>query len=177
MMGYFKDWWKSLFSGSGETDQLGFPVLKSEDIPPMPEVKPPKPGKDISEPVLSFVEVYKANPKRFKVFVLWSENENEYGKKEFLGDELKDTQANKTFSMAQEYAGYTITRATERGLEDVYHWNYNYRAIKNTSWMTVDERELVFNVVKSERTERAKSLLEKKEILTRKRLTKLYKGE
>ena len=170
-----KSWWNSLWEGNQNEDENGLPRL-TETVP-MPEVKPCKPDKDISEPVLSFVEVYKANPKRFKVFILRSENENEYGKKEFLWYELKDTQANKTFSIVQEYAGYTITRSTERGLEDVYDWNYTYRAIKNTSWMTTDEREFVFNVIESERTERAKSLLKKKEILTRKRLTKLYKGE
>ena len=171
----FKSWWNSLWEGNQNVDENGLPRL-TESIS-MPEVKPCKPEKNISDPVLSFVEVYKANPKRFKVFMLWSENENEYGKKEFLGYELKDTQANKTFSLAQEYVGCTVTKSTERGLEDEYHWNYNYRAIKNTSWMTADERELVFTTVENERTERAKSLLAKKEILTRKRLTKLYKGE
>lgn len=170
-----KSWWHSLWEGNQNVDENDLPRLTSGIG--IPEVKPCKPEKDISEPVLSFVEVYKANPKRFKVFTLWSEDENQYGKKEFLGYELKDTQANKTFSMAQEYAGYTITRSTERGMEDEYHWNYTYGAIKNTSWMTADEREFAFNVVEGERTGRAKNLLEKKETLTRKRLTKLYKGE
>lgn len=170
-----KSWWNSLWEGNQNVDENGLPRLT--ETMSIPKVTPCKPEKDISEPVLSFVEVYKVNPKRFKVFMLWSENENEYGKKEFLGYELKDTQANKTFSMSQDYAGYTITKYTERGLEDVYHWNYTYRAIKNTSWMTPDERELVFTTVEYERTERAKSLLAKKEVLTRKRLTKLYKGE
>lgn len=50
-MGYFKDWWKSLFSGSGETDELGFPMLKRENI---------------SEPVQTLVRLFKENPKRFK---------------------------------------------------------------------------------------------------------------
>lgn len=169
-----KSWWKSLFQ-EPDLSTSGLPKVTC-DVP-MPEVKPLKSEKDISEPVLSFIEVYKANPKRFKVFNLWSEDENEYGRKEFLGYELKDTQANKTFSMAQEYSGYTVTKSAERGMEDEYHWNYTYRGIKNTSWMTADERELVFNIVESERTERAKRLLVKKESLTRKRLTKLYKGE
>lgn len=176
-MGYFKDWWKSLFSDSGETDELGFPTLKRENITPMSEVKPCKPQKNISEPVLSFIEVYKANPKRFKVFTLWSEYENEYGKKEFLGYELKDTQVNKTFSLSAIYVGCTVVKSAERGMGDEYHWNYAYRAIKNTSWMTTEERELVVTVVEKERTERAKSLLAKKETMTRERLTKLYKGE
>lgn len=170
-----KSWWNSLWEGNQNVDENGLPRL-TETVP-MSEVKPCKPEKDISEPVFSFLEVYKVNPKRFKVFVLWSENKNEYGKKEFLGYELKDTQANKTFSMVKECVDYTITRATERGMEDEYHWIYNYRAIKNTSWLTTDERELIFTTVESERTERAKNLLIKKEALMRKRLTKLYKGE
>ena len=170
-----KSWWNSLWEGNQNVDENGLPRLT--EVLPIPEVKPCKPEKDISEPVLSFIEVYKANPKRFKVFMLWSEEENEYGKKEFIGYELKDTQANKTFSMSQEYAGYTITKSAERGMEDEYLWNYTYKAIKNTFWMTADEREFVFTVIEKERTERAKNLLANKEALARKRLTKLYKGE
>lgn len=172
-MGYFKDWWKSLFSGSGETDELGFPVMKREDIPPMPKVKPPKPEKDISEPVLSFVEIYKENPKRFKVLVLWSEPTNALEQKEFLGFELRDTKLNKRFSVNENCS--CLTTRTGSGI--VYRWNYTYSAIKNTSWMTEDEKDLVYNFVKIEREERRKSLHLKKETLQRKRLTKLYKGE
>lgn len=176
-MGYFKDWWKSLFSGSGETDELGFPVLKREDILPMPEVKPPKPEKEISEPVLSFIEVYKANPKRFKVRTIWSEHENQYGSKDLVGFELRDTKANKRFSLNREYAGYTIRKSTEKGVEDEYVEYYIYSPVKNTFWMTADERKLVFETVETERLERGNSLLARKEKLQRERLTKLYKGE
>lgn len=172
-MGYFKDWWKSLFSGSSETDELGFPVLKREDIPPMPEVKPPKPENDISEPVLSFIEVYKANPKRFKVFKVWSEVDKHF-RKDLLGFELKDVVANKKFALGRKYDEYVIVR---NGPSEEVLWTYIYSAIRNTSWMTKDEMELVFNTVESERKGRALSLVSKREQLQRKRPTKIYKGE
>lgn len=48
-----------------ETDEIGLPRVTC-DIP-MPKVKPPKPEKDISEPVLSFVQCVQNSPKRFDV--------------------------------------------------------------------------------------------------------------
>jgi hypothetical protein len=61
-------WVKSLF-GSTRGYEEGYTVLPEvHNIPRMPKVKPPK-GSDISEPVISFLETVRKNPKRFKVGV------------------------------------------------------------------------------------------------------------
>lgn len=159
-MGYFKDWWKSLFCGSGETDELGFPVMKREDIPPIPEVKPCKPEKDISEPVLSFIKLYKENPKRFKV------------KREvsctnatiFYKYSLLDTVNKKLFTASKRHYYMSLT---------VKGWELGV----NTGWATQDEMQEVFDVILEERESRYKALKDKKHSLQRERLTKLYKGE
>lgn len=169
-MGYFKDWWKSLFQ---EPDLSASGLPKVTCVPPMPKVKPPKPEKDISEPVLSFIEVYKANPKRFKVFKVWSEVDKHF-RKDLLGFELKDVVANKKFSLGRGYDKYMIVR---NGPSEDVLWTYTYTPIRNTKWMTKDEMELVFNAIECERKARALSLVSKREQLQRKRLTKLYKGE
>lgn len=61
-------WIKDILSyGSGRAYEEGSTVLpKVLNIPPMPKVKPCK-GNDISEPVISFVECVRKNPKRFDV--------------------------------------------------------------------------------------------------------------
>lgn len=61
----FKSWWNSLWEGNQNVDENGLPKLT--EFIPMPEVKPCKPEEDISEPVLSFIKLYKENPKNFRV--------------------------------------------------------------------------------------------------------------
>lgn len=56
------NWFKNLF----KTDQLSKDIGKVI-LPDMKYDFRPKPEKDISEPVLSFVECVRKNPKRFKV--------------------------------------------------------------------------------------------------------------
>lgn len=154
-MGYFKDWWKSLFNGSGKTDELGSPIMEREDILPMPEVKPLKPEKDISEPVLSFVEIYKKNHRRFRIsaepFVTpdvdcWT---------------LYDRINNKTFTALVGW-GYC---------------NSYYKGNKNAEWMTEDELVYIFDEIRSFLDERKALIQNKKNLRARERLTKLYKGE
>lgn len=63
------NWFKRIFCSQEEfnahVDINGLPSV--DNILPMPKVKPCKPEKDISEPVLSFVECVRNNPKRFDV--------------------------------------------------------------------------------------------------------------
>lgn len=60
-------WIKEALFGSGRGYEDGSTVLpKVYNIPPMPKVKPCK-GEDISEPVISFVECVRKDPKRFSV--------------------------------------------------------------------------------------------------------------
>jgi hypothetical protein len=60
------NWIKNLFWKEAiVTDINGLP--SGNDIIPMPEVKPTRPEKNISEPVLSFVDCVRDNPQRFSV--------------------------------------------------------------------------------------------------------------
>lgn len=54
---------ESLFGNSDSLGNGSFPPVRT---PPMPKVKPTK-GSNISEPVISFVECVRKNPKRFDV--------------------------------------------------------------------------------------------------------------
>lgn len=158
-MGYFKDWWKSLFSGSGETDELGFPVLKLEDIPPKRE-------KDISEPVYSFIKSFKGQRKRFKL----TKNKTENFKP--------------SWSITDKFTGveYSACGPFEptQGCNFVYIGGYqtlDYVVGRNTTWMTRDELEFVWKEVKDFELERYEKIFCKKNIRVRERLSKLYKGE
>ena len=77
--------------------------------------------KDISEPVLSFVECVRNNPKRFRI----------------EHSSILDRQTQETFSIQRVYVGcYTYGSSA-----------FSYRPIKNTSWMTNDELEYAYNSV------------------------------
>lgn len=149
-----KSWWNSLWEGNQSVDENGLPRL-TETLP-MPEVNPCKPEKDISEPVFSFVEVYKANPKRFRV------------KKEYFQEELKytlhDKKENKTFSVCKTKF-YT------------YYGRTSWSAMTNTKWATQDEIQFVYDTVFNERCDRRKVIMDARSKVQRERLTKLYKGE
>lgn len=153
-----KSWWKSLFR---EPDVTNFGLPKVTCDVPMPKVKPLKPEKDISEPVLSFIEVYKANPKRFKV------------KKEYTGVggwccttryPICDLEEDKTFSL-QNTRYYTCR------IDD------DWTTTGSTKWATQDEIQLVYDTVVDERVARYKRIQEERFKVQRERLTKLYKGE
>lgn len=156
-MGYFKDWWKSLFSDSSETDELGFPILKREDILPMPEVKPCKPEKDISEPVFSFIELYKANHRRFKITL---ETYSDSGFIKYTYN-LFDKVQNKSFSITESHGFLSSV----------------FRQSTGTKWMTQDEMEFCINEIREFMINRKQRIQNKKNIRDRQRLAKLYKGE
>lgn len=156
-MGYFKDWWKSLFSCPGETDELDFPVLKRENILPMPEVKPPKPQKDISEPVLSFIKLYKDNHRRFKITL---ETYSDPVSVKYTYN-LFDRVENRSFSII-EFHGCMSSL---------------FRQSAGTKWMTEDEMEFCFKEIREFWLSRKERIQEKQNKRARDRLTKLYKGE
>lgn len=61
-------WIKEVLFGGGRGYEAGSKVLpKVYNIPPMPKVKSPK-VEGISEPVVSFLETVRKNPKRFTVY-------------------------------------------------------------------------------------------------------------
>lgn len=146
-----KSWWKSLFR---EPDLANFGLPKVTCDVPMPEVKPCKPEKDISEPVLSFIEVYKENHRRFKINVeCVSENVNAWS--------LHDKKENKTFKAIICYLTY----------------GSYYKGGKNTEWITQDELTFVVDEIRSFLSSRKDRIESKRDVRSRKRLTKLYKGE
>lgn len=82
---------------------------------PMPSVKLPKPEKDISEPVISFVECVRNNPQRFR----------------FKGLKILDKKTGTWFSSKYYYSDVYQT----------YEQFIVYRSLKNTNteWMTKEE--------------------------------------
>lgn len=153
-----KSWWDSLWEGNQNVDEDGLPRI-TETIP-MPEVKPCKPEKDISEPVLSFVEVYKANPKRFRVKKEYFQEDGSYTFKYTIYDK----EGNKTFSVCKT-GFYT------------YCGEISWIAMTNTKWATQDEIQFVYDTVFNERCDRRKVIMGTRSKVQRERLTKLYKGE
>lgn len=153
-----KSWWKSLFQ-EPDLSTSGLPKVTC-DVP-MPEVKPPKPEKNISEPILSFIEVYKSNPKRFKV-------KKEYTQEGSWSYTLKytlyDTKENKTFSVCRTHY---YTSCSE----------FDWTPMANTKWATQDEIQAVYGAIFNERCARYKTIQDSRAKAQRERLTKLYKGE
>lgn len=152
-----KSWWDSLWEGNQNVDEDGLPQI-TETIP-MPEVKPCKPEKDISEPVLSFIKLYKENPRNFRVKL----------KTEHLD-----------FSVKRVYSVFDLINNKLFTAYRIQLYGYGDRDWSNginTGWATQDEMQEVFDIILEERKHRYKSLKDKKHILQRERLTKLYKGE
>lgn len=153
-----KSWWKSLWEGNPNVDENGLPRL-AETVP-ISEVKPPKPEKDISEPVLSFIKLYKENPRNFRVV----------RKTEHLDYSTKYVYSIFDRINSKLFTAYKMQYYMYSGDRDWY-------AQINTGWATQDEMQEVFDVILEERISRYKLLKDKRHSLQRKRLTKLYKGE
>lgn len=154
----FKSWWNSLREGNQNVDENGLPRL-TETVP-MPEVKACKPEKDISEPVLSFIKLYKESPKNFTV----------KRKTEHL-----DFCSKYTYSILDRVNGKLFSAYREHYYG--YGGDRDWYPQINTGWATQDELQEVFDVILGERESRYKALRDKKHYLQRERLTKLYKGE
>jgi hypothetical protein len=148
-----KSWWDSLWEGNQNVDEDGLPRI-TETIP-MPEVKPCKPEKDISEPVLSFIELYKKNHRRFKISA------------DPFGTAYVDL-----WTLYDRLNGKTFTALVGWG----YCNNY-YKGSKNAEWITEDELVYIFDEIRSFSDSRKTRIHNKKNIRVRERLTKLYKGE
>jgi len=155
----FKSWWNSLWEGNQNMDEDGLP--RPPEIFSAPEVKACKPEKDISEPVLSFIKLYKENPKNFRV----RREINPLGYSTGYIYSVFDRVNRKLFSIykVHHYGTYTGTTKWVTGI--------------NTGWATQDEMQEVFDVILEERKFRHKSLKDKRHLMQRERLTKLYKGE
>lgn len=114
---------------------------------------------NISEPVVSFVEVYKANPKRFKISFEQEETE-EFIKHSYS---LHDKRENLTFEVS---------------VKQFYGWRHrNWTGGLNATWATDEEIRYVYEEIRDERLVRHAALKGRRDKRTRERLTKLYKGQ
>lgn len=149
-----KSWWKSLFR-EPDVDNFGLPKVTC-DVP-MPEVKPCKSEKDISEPVFSFIKLYKDNHRRFKITL---ETYSNLGFIKYTYN-LFDRVENKSFSIIESH-GFMSSL---------------FRQSTSTKWMTEDEMEFCFKEIREFWATRKERIQIKQNIRARERLTKLYKGE
>lgn len=200
-MGYFKDWWKSLFNGSGETDELGFPVMKREDMLPMPKVKYCKTERNVSEPVFTLVSLFKDNPKRFKFSYDLIEYVHEftYGDLSDCKIRIQDSDTGEDFVFIvglkyraiSDHAGRLFQKFAKHKLYPIMGFEFN----EYPNWLTEDElvyicsaitpyfqkrvsryRELVnYRQERRQESHKRKTELDKKK--ERQRLIKIYQGE
>lgn len=149
-------WFKFLRNNDKDFEEC----IANIKIPDMPSVKPCKKEPDISEPVTSFLECFKQQPRRFK-FVRTDKKYNDYGIQRYL---FTDTKTSESWKIS-----YWPYYETPPKIEDV-------------TWMTDDERELIFEVLAKyygDRVERLSKI--RKDLYTakvnkeRERLTAIYK--
>lgn len=105
---------------------------QAESIPKLPERKP-----DISEPVISFVETFKANPKRFKVKYINSEHRMSG----FYPYHLIDEQAKLTWFFRIRDDSYTTI--------DYYARYTQTRLCSYPDFLTDEEAHFIFNQLKT----------------------------
>lgn len=152
-----KSWWKAFWGDDQRVSENGLPPV-TETLP-MPEVKPCKPEKNISEPVISFIKLYKENPKRFRIYC--------GGRTYRVNYKIVDKKNNTTFSATNiKYLSNALGISTSEWI-----------AGTNTGWATDDEFNEVFTAVIEERISRYNRLKKQRNDIQRERLTKLYKGE
>lgn len=152
------NWFKKLFGVVDRSSQEydGLPLAK--DFFPMPEVKPCKPEKSVSEPVHVIVKNMLEHPQRWKVkiktlYATYS-SETRYT--------VKDTKTGEEFKVCKKYLhGFGRTRSVDKTL----------------SWLTEDEADLIeetLNQVYKIKKERRLRLVNCKERQERIRLLGIY---
>lgn len=136
------NWFKQLF-GIGdkmETDIHGLPFVTN--IVPMPKVKPCKADIDISEPVISFVECVRNNPKRFEV--------NEFtGDYFYYTNQILDPEDYKSYTLWDKVTkeGWSVQGSRYIGPILVY-LSHTDRCYSNPSFLTTDERVYIIKEIK-----------------------------
>lgn len=115
------NWIKSLFKEDKLSEDIGKVILPPMDsFVPMPEVKPCKPEKDISEPVYAIVEAIRKYPSRFKVVF------------------------DKKLSENQDFSIFNVTDI-KTGQNVIYskYYFYGQRHRFSWQWLTKDEEEFL----------------------------------
>lgn len=144
-MNWFQTAFKQLFgiSDKMETDEMGLPKVSVEI--PMPVVKMPKADRNISEPIISFVQCVQKNPKRFKVLYDYEHfsymyTDNTLSKSVFPVNyhyRLADTKTNESWTLIE---GYTCP---------IYDTLSEFKHSCNPEWITEDEREYLIDSIKA----------------------------
>lgn len=114
------NWFKDLFIGKD---------AQAESLPPIPERKP-----NISEPVISFVETFKANPKRFKVKYINSE----FRMAGFYSYHLMDTEAKLSWF-------FRIKNDSYNDLSLYMGYHHSPRLTSYPSFLTSDEADFIYS--------------------------------
>lgn len=128
-------------------DYTGLPKVSQENMVPMPKVKPckPEPTEGISEPILSFVELFNKNHRRFTVDGVFRGSGDCYT--------LKDKVTNEEFNLVAYYGRYRV---------------------KGNLWITEFEVKYIYNVISTFHKERAKRKAELVNSRKRKKYMKIY---
>lgn len=111
----------------------------------MPEVKPPKAEKDISEPVLSFVKCVLKNPKRFKVIYDFEHYEYVVNKGLMEKDKKPTTYV---YSLTDMKTGESWVITKDRSYFSCYPVELEATHTINPEWLTEDEREYLIESIK-----------------------------
>ena len=121
----------------------GLPPV-SVDIP-MPKVKPCKPEKDISEPVLSFINCVRENPKRFVV-----RSDYEYFGLKFSNNlAIRSTKPEMyTFCLEDKFTEERWTLCEGVALSFYPGFKENKHTY-NPEWLTEDEKEYLITSIKT----------------------------
>lgn len=172
------NWFEKLF-GNGDNipcDEHGLPYEK--DIIPMPKVKPCKPEKDISEPVLSFIKCVRENPKRFVV-----KSDYEYfGLKISNSLVIRSTEPERYHFCLED----KVTKESWTLCKDIVLSFYSgFKESKHTynpEWLTEDEKEYLITSIKTifhhrrNRKEKLQDIRKQRRIRDeRNRLKEIYK--
>lgn len=174
------NWLKRIFCSQDEYDVHvnGLPpVSVSVDIP-MPKVKPCKPEKDISEPVLSFVKCVRENPKRFVV-----KSDYEYFGLKFSNNlAIRSTEPETYHFCLQD----KVTKESWTLCKDIvlsfYPGSKEIKHTYNPEWLTEDEKEYLITSIKTifhdrrDRKEKLQEIRKQRRIRDeRNRLKEIYK--
>lgn len=127
-------WWSDLFKVKDVVIDSGLPKISAPL--PMPKVKQPKPEKDISEPVISFIACVENDPKRFRIKNM----------------SVFDRKTGKFFSL--KYGSSYITGPD-------YECIIKLDPEINTNWMSDDEKEYVHVELKRIQQQKVKNFKNK----------------
>lgn len=149
-----------------------------DNILPIPVMKPCKPEKDISEPVLSFVECVQENPKRFVV----REDFKYFGLKFSNNLDIRSTKPEMYVFCLEDKVTKEMWTLSEGVELNFYNGFKENKHTYNPEWLTDDEKEYLITSIKPifhnrrDRKEKLQELRKQRRIRDeRNRLKEIYK--